>query len=136
MLMENSLILSEVEGWGPNREAGMNRRSPTASSTASSCRAASSDRCGRTSSFRSVAISQRVGPDSYDFGRCFSGSHLWGIAATLSRDPHHRRSRVERRRSEAPAHHRVFATVVLLFVVTVADATLFDKCAAPIPTTC
>ena len=45
----------------------------------------------------------------------------------LSRRPHHRRSDLGQCRSEIPALIDVFATLVLLFVVTVQTWTLFDK---------
>ncbi len=74
--------------------------------------------------FFSVSI-----PDSYDFGRLLLGILIfWGIAATSYRGTHitvdlawgavgKRQQRVI----------DIFATLVLLFVVTVQTATLFDK---------
>ena len=61
-------------------------------------------------------------PDSYDFGRLLLGILIfWGIAATsLPRHAHHRRSGVRQCRPEAAQRViDVFATLVLLFVVTV-----------------
>src|SRR5436309_3922245 len=68
-------------------------------------------------------------PDSYDFGRLLLGILIfWGIAATSYRGTHitvdlvwgavgKRQQRII----------DIFATLVLLFVVTVQTATLFDK---------
>ena len=78
-------------------------------------------------------------PDSYDFGRLLLGILIfWGIAATsLSRHAHHRRSGLRQRRPALQRIIDVFATLVLLFVVTVQTYTLFDKVARPrAPTTC
>src|SRR6267143_86472 len=68
-------------------------------------------------------------PDSYDFGRLLLGILIfWGIAATSYRGTHITVDLVWS--AAGPRHQRiidVFATVVLLFVVTVQTATLFDK---------
>lgn len=74
--------------------------------------------------FFSVAI-----PDSYDFGRLMLGILIfWGIAATSYRGTH---ITVDLLWANAgPRWQRfidVFATLVLLFVVTVQTYTLFDK---------
>ena len=68
-------------------------------------------------------------PDSYDFGRMLLGILIfWGIAATSYRGTHITVDLVW-----AQANQRwkriidVFATLVLLFVVTVQTYTLFDK---------
>jgi len=68
-------------------------------------------------------------PDSYDFGRMLLGILIfWGIAATSYRGTHITVDLIW-----ANANQRwqrfidVFATVVLLFVVTVQTYTLFDK---------
>jgi len=68
-------------------------------------------------------------PDSYDVGRLLLGILIfWGIAATSYRGAHITVdllwSAVGPRRQRAID---VFATLVLLFVVTVQTATLFDK---------
>ena len=68
-------------------------------------------------------------PDSYDFGRLLLGILIfWGIAATSYRGGH---ITVDLVWAQAgPRWKRfidVFATVVLLFVVTVQTYTLFDK---------
>jgi len=68
-------------------------------------------------------------PDAYDFGRMFLGILIfWGIAATSYRGTH---ITVDLVWQGANARWRrvidVFATLVLLFVVTVQTATLFDK---------
>lgn len=68
-------------------------------------------------------------PDSYDFGRMLLGILIfWGIAATSYRGTH---ITVDLVYSAAnPRMQRlidVFATLVLLFVVTVQTYTLFDK---------
>lgn len=68
-------------------------------------------------------------PDSYDFGRMLLGILIfWGIAATSYRGTH---ITVDLIWSNAgPRAKRwidVFATLVLLFVVTVQTITLFDK---------
>jgi len=68
-------------------------------------------------------------PDSYDFGRMLLGILIfWGIAATSYRGGH---ITVDLLWSAAgPRGKRaidVFASVVLLFVVSVQTATLFDK---------
>jgi TRAP-type C4-dicarboxylate transport system permease small subunit len=74
--------------------------------------------------FFSVSI-----PDSYDFGRLLLGILIfWGIAATSYRGTHITVDLVwgivgERQRRAID----VFATLVLLFVVSVQTATLFDK---------
>jgi len=68
-------------------------------------------------------------PDSYDFGRLLLGILIfWGIAATSYRGTHITVDLVWA--NVAPRWQRlidIFATVVLLFVVTVQTATLFDK---------
>jgi len=68
-------------------------------------------------------------PDSYDFGRLFLGILIfWGIAATSYRGTHITVDLVWA--SVRPRYQRmidVFATLVLLFVVTVQTYTLFDK---------
>jgi TRAP-type C4-dicarboxylate transport system permease small subunit len=71
-------------------------------------------------------------PDSYDFGRMLLGILIfWGIAATSYRGGH---ITVDLVWSNAgPKMKRfidVFATLVLLFVVTVQTITLFDKVAS------
>lgn len=68
-------------------------------------------------------------PDSYDFGRMLLGILIfWGIAATSYRGAH---ITVDLLWSNAgPRAKRwidVFATLVLLFVVTIQTITLFDK---------
>ena len=68
-------------------------------------------------------------PDSYDFGRMLLGILIfWGIAATSYRGGH---ITVDLLWSAAGARWRriidVFATLVLLFVVAVQTAMLFDK---------
>jgi len=68
-------------------------------------------------------------PDSYDFGRMLLGILIfWGIAATSYRGGH---ITVDLVWSAASKYWRrvidVFATLVLLFVVTVQTAMLFDK---------
>jgi len=68
-------------------------------------------------------------PDSYDFGRMLLGILIfWGIAATSYRGGH---ITVDLVWQAASKNWRrvidVFATVVLLFVVTVQTAMLFDK---------
>ncbi len=70
-------------------------------------------------------------PDSYDFGRMFLGILIfWGIAATSYRGTHITVDLVW-----ASVGHRsqrvidVFATLVLLFVVSVQTYTLYDKVA-------
>ena len=70
-------------------------------------------------------------PDSYDFGRMLLGILIfWGIAATSYRGTHITVdlvwANVGRRARRAID---VFATLVLLFVVTVQTFTLFDKVA-------
>ena len=74
--------------------------------------------------FFSVSI-----PDSYDFGRMLLGILIfWGIAATSSRGAHITVDLVWGVAS--PRWKRaidVFATLVLLFVVSVQTFTLFDK---------
>ena len=68
-------------------------------------------------------------PDSYDFGRLLLGILIfWGIAATSYRGGHITVDLVWA--SACPRWKRaidVFATLVLLFVVTVQTYTLFDK---------
>ena len=68
-------------------------------------------------------------PDSYDFGRMLLGNLIfWGIAATSYRGGHITVDLVWAQAS--PRWKRVidvFATLVLLFVVTVQTYTLFDK---------
>ena len=68
-------------------------------------------------------------PDSYDFGRMLLGILIfWGIAATSYRGGHITVDLVWA--SASPRWKRVidvFATLVLLFVVTVQTYTLFDK---------
>jgi TRAP-type C4-dicarboxylate transport system permease small subunit len=68
-------------------------------------------------------------PDSYDFGRLLLGILIfWGIAATSYRGGHITVDLVWAQAS--PRWKRmidVFATLVLLFVVTVQTYTLFDK---------
>ena len=68
-------------------------------------------------------------PDSYDFGRMLLGILIfWGIAATSYRGNHITvdllYANVGKRRQRSID---VFATLVLLFVVTVQTYTLFDK---------
>lgn len=68
-------------------------------------------------------------PDSYDFGRLLLGILIfWGIAATSYRGSHITVDLVWGQ--VGPRARRwidIFATLVLLFVVTVQTATLFDK---------
>jgi TRAP-type C4-dicarboxylate transport system permease small subunit len=68
-------------------------------------------------------------PDSYDFGRLMLGILIfWGIAATSYRGTHITVDLVWA--NVSPRYQRfidVFATLVLLFVVTVQTYTLFDK---------
>ena len=68
-------------------------------------------------------------PDSYDFGRLLLGILIfWGIAATSYRGTHITVDLVYA--NVSPKLQRVidvFATLVLLFVVTVQTYTLFDK---------
>jgi TRAP-type C4-dicarboxylate transport system permease small subunit len=68
-------------------------------------------------------------PDSYDFGRMLLGILIfWGIAATSYRGGHITVDLVWT--AAGPRTKRwidVFATLVLLFVVAVQTATLFDK---------
>src|SRR3954453_14033634 len=68
-------------------------------------------------------------PDAYDFGRLLLGILIfWGIAATSYRGAHITVDLVWANAS--PRYQRwidVFATLVLLFVVTVQTYTLFDK---------
>jgi TRAP-type C4-dicarboxylate transport system permease small subunit len=70
-------------------------------------------------------------PDSYDFGRLLLGILIfWGIAATSYRGTHITVDLVWS--AASPKHQRVidiFATLVLLFVVTMQTAMLFDKVA-------
>src|SRR5579863_5279164 len=76
--------------------------------------------------FFSVSI-----PDSYDFGRLLLGILIfWGIAETSYRGTHITVDLVWS--AASPRYQRaidIFATLVLLFVVTVQTATLFDKVA-------
>jgi TRAP-type transport system small permease protein len=71
-------------------------------------------------------------PDSYDFGQLLLGILIfWGIAATSYRGAHITVDLVWANAS--PRWQRVidvFATLVLLFVVTVQTYTLFDKVAS------
>ena len=68
-------------------------------------------------------------PDAYDFGRLLMGVLIfWGIAATSYRGAHITVDLVWA--NVGPRYQRmidVFATLVLLFVVTVQTYTLFDK---------
>lgn len=68
-------------------------------------------------------------PDAYDFGRLLLGILIfWGIAATSYRGTHITVDLVWA--NVGPRHQRfidVFATLVLLFVVSVQTYTLFDK---------
>ena len=68
-------------------------------------------------------------PDAYDFGRLLLGILIfWGIAATSYRGTHITVDLVWA--NVSPKYQRmidVFATLVLLFVVTVQTYTLFDK---------
>src|SRR5947208_10803135 len=68
-------------------------------------------------------------PDAYDFGRLLLGILIfWGIAATSYRGTHITVDLVWS--AASPRYQRfidVFATLVLLFVVTVQTYTLFDK---------
>ena len=68
-------------------------------------------------------------PDSYDFGRLLLGILIfWGIAATSYRGTHITVDLVYANVGErAQRFIDVFATLVLLFVVTVQTYTLFDK---------
>jgi TRAP-type transport system small permease protein len=68
-------------------------------------------------------------PDSYDFGRLLLGILIfWGIAATSYRGNHITVDLVYSNVGErAKRVIDVFATLVLLFVVTVQTYTLFDK---------
>jgi TRAP-type C4-dicarboxylate transport system permease small subunit len=71
-------------------------------------------------------------PDGYDFGRMFLGILIfWGIAATSYRGAH---ITVDLVWEAANRHWRrvidIFATLVLLLVVTVQTIMLFDKVAA------
>src|SRR3984893_5228140 len=70
-------------------------------------------------------------PDSYDFGRMLLGILIfWGIAATSYRGTHITVDLVWS--SASPRYQRlidIFATLVLLFVVTMQTVTLFDKVA-------
>src|SRR5690242_9466600 len=74
--------------------------------------------------FFSVSI-----PDSYDFGRLLLGILIfWGIAATSYRGTHITVDLVWANVNERWQRYiDVFATLVLLFVVTVQTYTLFDK---------
>jgi TRAP-type C4-dicarboxylate transport system permease small subunit len=68
-------------------------------------------------------------PDSYDFGRLLLGILIfWGIAATSYRGAHITVDLVWS--AASPRYQRlidIFATLVLLFVVSVQTYTLFDK---------
>jgi len=68
-------------------------------------------------------------PDAYDFGRMLLGIlNFWGIAATSYRGGHITVDLIWS--ASSPRRKRqidIFATLVLLFVVTVQTATLFDK---------
>jgi TRAP-type C4-dicarboxylate transport system permease small subunit len=68
-------------------------------------------------------------PDAYDFGRLLLGILIfWGIAATSYRGTHITVDLIWA--NVGPRHQRfidVFATLVLLFVVSVQTYTLFDK---------
>ena len=68
-------------------------------------------------------------PDSFDFGRLLLGILIfWGIAATSYRGTHITVDLIWA--NVGPKYQRVidvFATIVLLFVVTVQTYTLFDK---------
>ncbi|MBV9115211.1 MAG: TRAP transporter small permease [Hyphomicrobiales bacterium] len=70
-------------------------------------------------------------PDSYDFGRLLLGILIfWGIAATSYRGTHITVDLVWS--AASPTYQRlidIFATLVLLFVVTMQTAMLFDKVA-------
>jgi TRAP-type C4-dicarboxylate transport system permease small subunit len=68
-------------------------------------------------------------PDAYDFGRLLLGILIfWGIAATSYRGTHITVDLVYSNVSERRQRFiDVFATLVLLFVVTVQTYTLFDK---------
>jgi TRAP-type transport system small permease protein len=70
-------------------------------------------------------------PDSYDFGRLLLGILIfWGIAATSYRGTHITVDLVWS--AASPKYQRVidiFATLVLLFVVTMQTVMLFDKVA-------
>jgi len=68
-------------------------------------------------------------PDSYDFGRLLLGILIfWGIAATSYRGTHITVDLVYANVGESAKRViDVFATLVLLFVVTVQTYTLFDK---------
>jgi TRAP-type C4-dicarboxylate transport system permease small subunit len=70
-------------------------------------------------------------PDSYDFGRMLLGILIfWGIAATSYRGTHITVDLVWS--AASPRYQRlidIFATLVLLFVVTMQTAMLFDKVA-------
>jgi len=68
-------------------------------------------------------------PDSYDIGKMLLGTLIfWGIAATSYRGSH---ITVDLLWTSASLRHKrwidVFATLVLLFVVTMQTITLFDK---------
>src|SRR6478736_7436423 len=70
-------------------------------------------------------------PDAYDFGRMLLGILIfWGIAATSYRGTHITVDLIWA--SASPRYQRlidVFATLVLLFVVTMQTIMLFDKVA-------
>src|SRR4030088_2933241 len=71
-------------------------------------------------------------PDAYDFGRLLLGILIfWGIAATSYRGTHITVDLVWANVNERWQRYiDVFATLVLLFVVTVQTYTLFDKVAS------
>ena len=104
----------------------------TGSSTASSWRAAAFIGIVAVDIFVSVVLRYLFStsiPDSYDFGRLLLGILIfWGIAATSYRGGHITVDLVWA--AAGPRGKRaidVFATLVLLFVVTVQTAMLFDK---------
>jgi TRAP-type C4-dicarboxylate transport system permease small subunit len=68
-------------------------------------------------------------PDSYDFGRMLLGILIfWGIAATSYRGGHITVDLVwSNSNPRMQRYIDIFATLVLLFVVTVQTVTLFDK---------
>jgi TRAP-type transport system small permease protein len=68
-------------------------------------------------------------PDSYDFGRMMLGILIfWGIAATSYRGGHITVDLIWTNANERWKRYiDIFATLVLLFVVTVQTITLFDK---------
>ncbi len=67
-------------------------------------------------------------PDGYDFGRLFLGILIfWGIAATSYRGAHITDLVWEGASQKYKRYIDVFATLVLLLVVTVQTIMLFDK---------